>query len=205
MEQPALKFMQHFFYSEVWKQTQWMGINTLKCPSDLFLYQEILTKVRPDIIIECGTFQGGSALYFAHICDLLQNGRIITIDSIVQPNRPVHPRITYIQADSGSIHTLMQVKVFIEPTDKVLVILDSDHFSEHVQKELALYHPLVSVGSYIVVEDTICDEVSFEFNNPGPKEAVTKFLEQHDDFEIDTSQHKFHWSFNWNGYLRRIR
>src|SRR5215472_7977788 len=97
----ADEVVRHFhelFYSRTestWNDTYWMGTRILKNPFDLWIYQEIIFSTRPDIIVECGTRHGGSALYFAHLCDLLGHGRIVSIDIEPDTSRPVHPRITY--------------------------------------------------------------------------------------------------------------
>ncbi|MDK8181816.1 CmcI family methyltransferase [Paenibacillus sp. UMB4589-SE434] len=197
-------FYLHYYNSHAWMDTYWMGHPVYKCPLDLFLYQEILFSVKPDVIVECGTNQGGSALYLAHMCDLMNKGRIVTVD-IVEVERPKHDRITYLTGDSASVDTLNRVKPFINPEDVVLVILDSDHTEQHVYKELMLYHQLVTVGSYIIVEDTIVGHPVNPELLPGPMEAVGRFLPDHGEFIIDMNKHKFHLTFNPNGYLLRVK
>lgn len=98
--------------------------------------QEILFHIKPDFIIECGTKEGGSALFFAHMCDLLQKGRVITIDIEQSANRPSHNRITYLHGNSISDAIYHTVSALIQPTDTVIVILDSDHSEPHVYKEM---------------------------------------------------------------------
>jgi cephalosporin hydroxylase len=75
-----------------WNNTTWLGTSILKCPLDLWIYQELLTRVRPDVIVETGTNKGGSAHYLASICDILGKGKIITVDISAEPDRPAHPR-----------------------------------------------------------------------------------------------------------------
>ena len=72
--------------------TRWLGVRTDKCPLDLWIYQELLHELRPDLIVETGTAFGGSALYFASLCDLLGHGRVLTIDVQPQEGRPEHPQ-----------------------------------------------------------------------------------------------------------------
>ncbi|WP_036697534.1 CmcI family methyltransferase [Paenibacillus taiwanensis] len=197
-------FYLHYYNSRAWMDTYWMGHPVYKCPLDLFLYQEILFTVKPDIIVECGTNVGGSALYLAQMCDLMNKGRIITVD-IVEFERTKHDRITYLTGDSASVDTFNRIKQFINSGDVVLVILDSDHTEQHVYKELMLYHQLVTVGSYVIVEDTILGHPVYPELLPGPMEAVARFLPDHDEFRIDKSKHKFHLTFNPNGYLQRVK
>ena len=186
-------------------ETYWMGIRTLKCPFDLWVYQEILYSLKPDIIIETGTYDGGSALYMAHICDLLDHGRVLTVDEREDEKRPFHPRVEYIQGNSTHPETLDQLRQRIGPDATVMVVLDSDHSRAHVLRELALYSPLVTRESYLIVEDTQFNghPVRPEFG-PGPMEAVEEFMQDNTRFEVDRRREKFFMSFNYRGYLRRL-
>ena len=85
--------------SRAWQHTYWLGVQTLKGPLDLWVYQELVHRIRPALIVETGTHAGGSALYLATVCDLLGSGEIVTID-IEEMERPRHPRITYLQGSS---------------------------------------------------------------------------------------------------------
>src|SRR5579859_2406629 len=131
--------------------TTWLGTRVMKSPFDLWVYQELLTRIRPDLIIETGTNRGGGAHYLASICDLLDHGMIITIDTLARPNRPEHPRITYIEGSSTAPEIVDRVSK--EATGTVFVILDSAHAADHVLGELDVYGPLVTPGSYMIVED----------------------------------------------------
>jgi cephalosporin hydroxylase len=187
-----------------WADTRWFGVATLKCPLDLWIYQELLYELRPDLIVETGTAFGGSALYFASLLDLLGNGRVLTIDLQPQPDRPEHPRIEYVNGSSVAPETLAHVREAAVGAGTVLVVLDSDHRKEHVLEELRLYAPLVTPGSYLVVEDTILNghPVSPEFG-PGPMEATEEFLRGNPDFTSDRRREKLYLTFNPKGYLRR--
>lgn len=170
------------------------------------MYQEIIYELKPDLIIECGTCYGGSALYLASILDLVGKGHVITIDIFPQPNRPSHDRITYVTASSVSVQAVQTILNMCKPDDVILVILDSDHSKEHVEKELSLYKSIVTTGSYIIVEDTSINgnPVSPDWG-PGPMEAVEEFLAKNNNFIIDESKHKFFISFNPKGYLKKIK
>src|SRR3712207_4671527 len=85
-----------------WFDTYWMGVPAWKCPLDMWIYQEILFETKPGFVIETGTAHGGSALFLAHMCDLLGKGRIVTIDIEEKPDRPSHDRITYLEGSSTS-------------------------------------------------------------------------------------------------------
>lgn len=195
----------YYHKGSTWQKTYWMGVPVQKLPSDLFIYQEILYEIRPDIIIETGTFAGGSAYYMAHICDILGHGKIITIDINRYKNRPFHLRIKYIQGSSINPEIIQEVRNSIMKDLKVLVILDSDHSEKHVRQELDLYSKFVTKGSYLIVEDSnINDHPVYPTFGPGPMEAVDDFLLTNEDFIIDLSREKFLMTFNPRGYLKRI-
>jgi len=191
---------------QTWGNTYWLGVPVQKCPLDLWIYQEIIYETRPDLIIECGTASGGSALYLASICELLGCGQVITIDINPQPDRPPHPRITYLTGSSTSPEIIEQVRALAAGATRVMVVLDSDHHKDHVLQELRIYSTLVTVGCYLIVEDTNLNghPVAPDFG-PGPWEAVEEFLGENHDFEIDKSREKFMLTANENGYLKRIR
>lgn len=202
------EFHAKYYYSKVWADTYFLGKKVFKCPNDLWIYQEILWETKPDVIIECGTFHGGSTLYYAKLFDIMDsNGRIITIDVDAMPDMPVHERITYLYGSSTSDEILNKVKELIQGKEKIMVILDSDHSKDHVLKELELYHGFVTKGCYLVVEDSNINghPVYSGFGQgPGPMEAMDEFLPKHPEFEKDKSKEKFMMSFNPNGYLKRV-
>lgn len=171
---------------------------------DLWIYQEIIFEVKPNIIIECGTAKGGSALFLVFVCDLVDNGRVITIDIEDRRERPRHSRIKYLLGSSVLEEIVGQVRKLISDKDKVMVILDSDHHKEHVLNELRIYSKLVTKGSYIIVEDTNINghPVAHDFG-PGPMEAVEEFLKENTNFVIDKSREKFYLTFNPRGYLKK--
>lgn len=191
-------------FGETWGDTRWLGVQTLKCPFDLWIYQEIISELKPDLIIETGTFDGGSAFYLASLCDMLGTGEIITVDIEDVPGRPTHPRITYVIGSSVGDEAVEQVAAKAEGKQTVLVFLDSDHTEQHVLAELRRYHGFVTPGSYLVVEDTnINGHPVLPGLGPGPMEAVDKFLAENDQFEIDPSREKFMLTFNPRGFLKR--
>jgi cephalosporin hydroxylase len=186
-----------------WAHTYWMGVTTLKCPLDLWIYQEILYEVRPDLVVECGTYRGGSALFLASICDLLGHGEVVTIDVNSLPDRPSHPRLHYLTGSSTSLEILRDV-VTRAGTGSVLVILDSDHRRSHVLAELRLYRSIVTPGSYLIVEDTCVNGHPLlpDFG-PGPMEAVDEFLREAAEYSSDMTREKLYLTFNPRGFLRR--
>lgn len=190
----------------IWEQIRWMGYPVLKTPADLWIYQEIMHEVKPDLVIETGTHLSGSALFFAHMMDIIGKGKIVSIDITEQPIRARHPRISYLlgsSVDSGIVETVAKLR---EASTTCLVVLDSDHSKHHVKQELALYSPFVSVGSYLVVEDSnINGHPIYPTFGPGPYEAITEFLREDPSFEPDKSREKFLVSWNPQGYLRKTR
>jgi cephalosporin hydroxylase len=187
-----------------WGNTFWLGHHVLKCPLDLWMYQEILHEVQPEMIIETGTYLGGSALFLASICDLLGSGQVLTIDVDRREGRPRHPRISYLTGSSTSNGILRQVRRRAEGASRILVILDSGHAKEHVLAELHAYAPLVTVGSYLIVEDTNLNGHPVDRDHgPGPAEAVAEFMKGNDAFVRDESREKFMLTFNPGGYLKR--
>lgn len=199
------QFHKIYYDRGIWTKTNWLGVPVLKCPLDLWLYQEILHNLKPDLIIETGTARGGSAFYFASLLDLLGKGQIVTIDVNAPENRPQHPRVTYLQGSSLAPEIMETMYQYAEGKKVVLVSLDSNHSKAHVLKEMELYGKLVSKGSYMVVEDTNINghPVLKEFGE-GPYEAVEEFLKTHSEFYIDYDLEKFLFSFNTHGYLRKV-
>jgi cephalosporin hydroxylase len=186
----------------VWKDTFWLGTPVIKCPLDLWIYQEIIvdTKTRPDLIIETGTMRGASAHFMAWVFDLVGSGRVITIDNRDLDGRPQHPRIQYLTGSSIDEEIVMRVRDSVERDERVMVVLDSRHHRDHVIAELRAYAPLVTTGNYLIVEDTNVNSWRQEFE-PGPLEAVREYLEEDGSFEIDRGREKFMMTFNPNGYL----
>jgi len=191
-------------FNMTWRNTRWLGCPVLKCPLDLWLYQEILHDVRPDLVIETGTAFGGSALFLGSMCDVLGSGRIVSIDTEARPGLPTHPRVEYLVGSSVSGDVLGQVRARAAAASTVMVILDSDHSMAHVLAELTAYAPLVTPGSFLIVEDTNLNGHPVEPDHgPGPMEAVLAFLPTHPEFKPDPDKEKFFLSFNPKGFLRR--
>jgi cephalosporin hydroxylase len=207
---PVSAMFHYFAYSDRgWMTTHWMGVPILKLPSDLWLYYELIWETRPDLIVEAGTNKGGSALFFAHLFDVMgTDGRVITVDITRCPEGyPEHRRIQFITQSSTMPETVAMIRSQIRPTDRVMVILDSDHSEVHVRKELDLYSPMVSPGCYLVVEDTdVNGHPVYRTHGPGPMEALVDFLAGSSgrDFESDLARdEKFGITFHPRGWLRR--
>lgn len=190
---------------KIFEGSTWLGVPIKKCPLDCWIYQEIIFKLKPDIIIECGTSWGGSALYFASLCDLIHKGRIITTDIIDRKGKPKHKRIKYLIGSSISEDIIRKIKHTITKKNKVLVILDSDHSKDHVSKELNIYSKLVTKGSYLIVEDTnINGNPVCPGSGPGPMEAVKEFLNKNQEYCVDKNKEKYYMTYNPHGFLKRV-
>jgi cephalosporin hydroxylase len=193
------------YESDAWTNARWLGVQALKNPLDLWIYQEIVAETRPELIVETGTWRGGSALYLASICDLLGAGEIVSIDvAPLREDYPRHPRITYLGGRSSTDPDVLAEVGERAGGRPILVILDSDHAQAHVEAELDAYAPLVPVGCYVVVEDSNIGQIRKDLM-PGPLQAVETFLAKTDEFEIDREREKFLLTFNPSGYLRRVR
>ena len=187
-----------------WGNTYWMGVPVAKCPLDLWIYQEILYRVRPNLILETGTWRGGSALFLASMCSLLGKGKVITVDISKRDDWRGHDRIRYLVGSSTSEDVLTEMRGAVSEADSVLVILDSGHDRDHVLSELRAYSPFVTKNSYLIVEDTNVNGHPVEpSHGPGPAEAVADFLQETGDFEVDSSCEKFLLTFNPRGFLKR--
>lgn len=198
-------FNRLYYDSNVWKDTTWLGVNAQKSPMDLWAYQEILFSNKPELVIETGTYNGGSALFLASVCDLMGSGKVVSIDIDPKGPLPTHPRITYMSGRSSTDGAVLEeVRRLAADSAGVMVILDSDHSRDHVTAELDLYSPLVTPGQYLVVEDTNINghPVLAEFG-PGPMEAVDAWLPTVSGWIRDVRQERFMVTFNPSGYLLR--
>ena len=188
------RFTKLYGYSYVWQRTYWLGVPAMKCPLDFWIYQEIIWETRPQVIIETGSKWGGSALFFASICDLMGEGKVVTIDVDDSASRTLsHPRITTIVGDSVSEDVISQVRKIVGH-QTAMVSLDSDHSKRHVLKEMELYSEFVPVGKYMVVEDT-------GLRGPGPRKAIEEFLRHRNDFVPDMTREKFMLTGFHGGFL----
>jgi cephalosporin hydroxylase len=194
-----------FYASDAWTRATWLGVQALKNPLDLWVYQEILFETRPELIVETGTYRGGSAVFLASICDLLGAGEVVSID--IEPLRddyPDHPRITYLGGRSSTDPGVLEEVRTKAAGRSALVVLDSDHSQAHVEAELRAYAPIVPIGCYLIVEDSNIGQIRKDLM-PGPLQAIETFLAENDTFEVDREREKFLITFNPSGYVRRVR
>ena len=199
---------------------KWMGVPIIQFPQDIVAMQEIIWNIKPDLIIETGIARGGSIIYYASLLELIGKGEVIGVDIDIRShnrkaieNHPMYKRITMIQGSSIDESIVGQVKKHTVGKEKILVILDSNHTHSHVRKELDLYAPFVSKGSYLVAFDTVVEDMPADFfpDRPwsvgdNPKTAVWDFLKTNDNFVIDKNiQNKLQITVAPDGYLKRIR
>jgi cephalosporin hydroxylase len=198
---------------------RWMGRPIIQYPQDMIAMQEILWDVRPDLIIETGIAHGGSLVYYASLCELMGHGEVLGIDIDIRPHNreaieahPMFKRIQLLQGSSTDPGIVAQVHA-MAAGKRVLVVLDSNHTHEHVLAEMQAYAPLVSVGSYCVVFDTVVEDLppgmypdrAWDVGN-NPKTAVHEYLRHDDRFEIDRDiDAKIQITVAPDGYLRRVK
>jgi cephalosporin hydroxylase len=226
----AFEIISHQWLKVGWNQKyvytfSWMGRPIIQLPEDMIRIQEVIYKIKPDIIIETGIAHGGSLIYYASLCKVMDKGRVIGVDIEIRPhNRKAIEKhelfsyITLIEGDSTGEKIVNQVKALVRPNETVLVVLDSKHTKQHVLNELNAYSHLVSKGSYIVATDgsmkNLYDvprgEPEWIWDNPTA--AALEFASKNRDFIIEQPE----WIFNeseltdnithWLGaYLKRVR
>ncbi|MBT3285771.1 MAG: cephalosporin hydroxylase [Victivallales bacterium] len=197
---------------------RWLGVPIIQYPQDIVAMQEIIWEVKPDLIIETGIARGGSVIFYASMLQLLGQGDVLGIDIDIRAHNrgaieshPMAKRITMFEGSSVTDEMGERVRKFAAEHQTVLVVLDSNHTHEHALRELELYAPLVTPGSYCVVFDTVVEDMPagsfpdrpWDIGN-NPKTAVREYLKTHPDFEIDASiPNKLQLTVAPDGYLRR--
>ena len=183
----------------------WMGRPIIQLPEDLVRIQEVIYRIKPDLIIETGVAHGGSLIYYASLCKAMGKGRVVGIDIEISPHNrnamerhELSPYITLVEGDSTSRFTVEEVKRNVRSQEAVMLILDSNHTKNHVLKELQAYHDLVTAGSYIVITDGIMKDLHDvprgkpEWVRYNPCEAAQIFLKEHPEYVMETPS----WLFN---------
>lgn len=177
-----------------WQTFSWLGRQFLQLPDDMLRLAEAIWHLRPAVIVETGTYDGGGTLWLASLCRLLCHGRVITVECEPRPglresfDQYGGGRITLIQADSSATATATHVASLIEPGESVFVFLDSDHTNAHVAAELRHFAPLVTEGSYVVVADSNIPDLAHlpsgesVWTTDNPAAAVEAFLRDHPEF-----------------------
>ncbi len=182
----------------------WLGRPIIQLPEDIIRIQEIIYRVRPDVIIETGIAHGGSIIYYASLCKAMNCGRVIGVDIEIRPHNrktieghELFEFITLIEGNSVDKHIVNAVKALVHPGEKVIVILDSNHTKQHVLEELRAYSGLVSVDSYIVACDGVMEDLvgaprsseDWSWNNP--KAAVEEFIKEDENFVVEEPEFAF--------------
>lgn len=202
----------------------WLGRPIIQLPEDLIRVQEVIHGVRPDVVVETGIAHGGSLIFYATLMKAIGKGRVIGVDIEIRPaNRaaidehPLAASITLIEGSSIDPNVVVSVRAQIEPSESVMVILDSNHTRQHVAAELEAYAPLVTPGSYIVATDGVMHDLADvprgrrEWRDDNPASAAREFAARHPEFVLNQPA----WPFNesplehnvthWpDGWLRRV-
>ena len=204
----------------------WLGRPIIQLPDDMIRLQEVIYAVKPDVILEIGIAHGGSLVFSAGLCKLMNKGRVIGVDKEIRPHNrkaieehELFDMITLIEGDSIAPETFKQIKSLIAPGEQVIVFMDGCHTKEHVYNELCLYYPLVGKGSYLVAMDGIQRDVvgaprtkpDWDWNHPAA--AAEQFVSENDDFIIEeppipfnegsvTGRHLTYWP---NAFVKRIK
>jgi cephalosporin hydroxylase len=199
-------------------EPRWLGVPIIQFPEDIVVMQELLWNVRPDFVVECGVAHGGSGIFYASLCELMGNGRVLGVDVEIRPenresveNHPLSRRLELIEGSSIARTVVDKVKDRVRSAKSVLVVLDSNHSAKHVSEELRLYSDLVTVGSYVVVMDGAQADVwdiprgKKEWKRDNPLVAIDSFLGAHEEFEVDPYYTRLCVTSNPRGFLRRLR
>lgn len=229
LRQHAPGEMQEAFHLQAYPQhifNQWLGLPAMQNPMDAWVTQELLVNTGADAVVECGSYMGGNVLFLAGILDALaarrgQIAKIVSVDVDAETAAAQdwlahyrHVEVTFLQGSSVDASILRQVKTLISGSRSVMVLLDSDHSKEHVKQELQQYAPLVSLGSYLLVQDAnlnghpVHDEFqSYGLGTSGPFEATYEFLQQAPEgsqFVIDRLPERMGYTHNPSGFLKRV-
>jgi len=198
----------------------WLGRPIIQWPQDIVAMQELIWNVKPDLVIETGVAHGGSLILYASLLELIGSGEVLGIDVEIRPHNrrdierhPLAKRTSLLEGSSISPDIVAAAREAARGKQRVLVVLDSNHTHEHVLSEVRLYSPLVTKGSYLVVFDTVIEDVPASCYpdrpwRPGdnPKTAVRQFLSETDRFEIDRDlQDRLLLTAAPDGYLRCVK
>jgi len=221
LKRKSISWMLHADKYKYTYNYRWMGIPIIKFPNDIVVLQEIIWKVKPDVIIETGIAHGGSIIFSATMMDLIgNNGLVIGIDVDIRKHNRLeiekskfYNRIKMIEGSSTSNKIVNKIKKYIKPKHKVMVFLDSNHTYSHVKNEIEIYSKLVTKNSYLVVEDTFTEYFPKNYfsNRPwdvgnNPIIAIKEFLKKNKNYKIDKNiNDKLSITETFDGYLKRIK
>lgn len=214
----AFEAISHLWLKVGWNEKypytfSWLGRPLIQLPEDVLRIQEVIYRIKPDIIIETGVAHGGSLVLYASLCKAMGKGRVVGIDvEIRKHNREaieaheLSGYITLIEGDSVDKEIVAQVAGHVKTGEKVLVILDSNHTKQHVARELEAYSPLVTPGSYIVATDgsmEFLDDVprgTANWRTDNPAAAAREFAERNPQFVLEQPM----WPFNESALDKNI-
>ncbi len=194
-EAVSREFFKIYHSRAIQRDTAWFGVPVQQTPTDMWMVQQIITELRPEVLIETGTLKGGSSLYYASVLHALNSeAKVVTVD-------------IEDQLDKAKDFEVFRRYVTALVGDKpALVLLDSDHHKDHVLRELRLYARFVPVGGYMIVNDTdLNGHPVLPDYGPGPMEAVEEFLAADDRFVVDRGREKFMLTMYPKGYLKRVK
>ena len=206
----AFELISHQWLKVGWNQKypytfSWMGRPIIQIPEDMIRVQEVIYRVKPDVIVETGIAHGGSLIFYASLCKATGKGRVIGVDIEIRPHNrraveahELFPLITLIEGSSTGPDVVGHVKSLVKLGETIMVILDSNHTRQHVLDELEIYHDLVTPGSYIVATDGSMQDLydvprgrpEWKWDNPA--KAAAEFAYRHPDFVLEQPA----WPFN---------
>jgi cephalosporin hydroxylase len=224
-EDRELISLSHKWVKKSWSEKysynfKWLGRPIIQLPQDVLAMQEIIWEVQPELIIETGIAHGGSLIFYASMLELLGGeGTVLGIDiDIREHNRreiekhPMFKRIRMVQGSSRAPEVVEETRRFANNGKRTIVCLDSCHTRDHVLEEMRIYSEFVTIGSYLVVFDTIVEDLAGakgskdDFGTNNPKAAVRAFLCENKDFEVvDRWNYGLLITHNPDGFLRRIK
>ena len=182
-------------------------VSMIKCPFDIVNYQMIISEVKPDLILEVGTNEGGSALFFSDLLRNLGKGEVHSLDlkqKVTDRNVLEANNITLFEGgwQNYSLDHCMGY-------ERILIVDDGSHVYDEVKAAFEKFHHLIPLGSYYIIEDGIIDELDIpktKFKG-GPKKAAKEILESFPSFVLDEKRINFfgpNATFNPLGYLKRV-
>lgn len=198
---------------------KWLGLPIIQFPQDIIALQEIIWETQPELIIETGIARGGSLIFLASILEIIGKGKVVGVDIDIRKNNarnikkhPLFKRLIMFQGSSIDIEIFEKIKK-IAKNKKTMVILDSNHTHDHVLRELELYSPVVSKNCYLIVFDSIIEDMPNSFSNNrawgkgnNPKTAIWHFLKNNKRFKIDQEiQNKLQITVAPDGYLKCVK
>lgn len=205
--------------NELWRGNSWCGMPILQWPTDLLILQELVGEQKPRVIVETGTYRGGSAVFFASLLQMFGiDGRVVSVDVHLAPEvaasvarHPLGGRIHLVQGSAIAPETVRRVEELVGGEPNVLVFLDSDHTYAHVLAELRAYRRFVPVGGALCAFDTIMKDLwdlplgEPSWREDNPHRAVLDFVAEDPAFEIDRGRNRLSVGFAPDGFLRRVR